>query len=525
MMRQFKDVRRTADFNRHQEVSPVEAYLNRIDHSLLLPEPMGLVKSKGNDLDLNASLYSMGDSYADALAEGLACLEMERVNLRSNRLTDAGARRVLGKLRADCLLELDLSYNYVGLSCITVLSQMLLAQNAALRVLRLEALRLTDASTEVLMEALSNCDLLQELVLARNMIGDAGAASLSQFVKSTGTLQKLDLHWNQIRGEGAKKLIRSLAESEALRVLDLSWNALASPAKSNCAEGLSRLFKKHKQLYHVDLSHNLFSEADCTTIQQGLLANHTIMGLHLDGNEASVDALGFLGKRGVFNPGSGHIFMRLLGPSKLRDAASWRQVSNCWICERWSEIEFIWEPGVSGIGDRDPIYLHLDIDEWKPDLMERDADGVFKVARMCPPGQVRFFFTHDGIVRLAHDKPRKPLYTPLTQSFLFYGPNPITIKVTEANFLTNHLAPSALSISSSPTIVPRPLPKTYKPQLKKREWSIPVSLFREYKLDTDDLLDKCFEYDWSCTRVSRTVKDAEELRSIKAYLKLQYRWM
>jgi hypothetical protein len=57
--------------------------------------------------------------------------------------------------------------------------------------------------------------------------------------------------------------------------------------------------------------------------------------------------------------GSCHFFVRILGSSQLREAAAWRQISKSWICEPWSEIQFVWENGV--LGNRDPIDLHLDI--------------------------------------------------------------------------------------------------------------------------------------------------------------------
>lgn len=522
---QFRGLKRTVDVNRfyQRENSPVEAYLSRIDRSLLLPEPMGLVKTKGKDCDLNISRYSMGDSFAEALSESFTTLEMERVNLRSNRLTDAGARKVINNLKANVLLELDLSYNYIGLSTIAKLGQMLQSHNTALRVLKLESLRLSDATITVITRGLVYCEMLQELVLARNMIGEAGAASLSGFVKNASSLQKLDLHWNQIRGEGARKLVKALGDAEALRVLDLSWNSLASPSLLNCASPLSKLFVKHQSLSHVDLSHNLFSATDCAKIQQGLASNHTIMGLHLEGNDAKVDSQGVVGRRDGIDTGSGHIFVRLLGNSKLREAAAWRQISNCWICERWSEVEFIWEPGVSGLGDRDPIYLHLDIDEWRPDLMVKDTEGIFRVVRMCPPGAIRYFFTHDGKVRLALDKLKKKLSTTLNFSFIFYGTEPVPIKVTEVNLL--HNTPTSTLQDHNQIVIPRPLPKIYVPTLKKRDWKYENSLFRDYRIDTDELLDKCFEYDWSCTRLPRIVKDPEDLRIVKDLLKAQYKWM
>lgn len=67
--------------------------------------------------DLNASVYSMGDCYAEALADGITVPEMERVMLRRNRLTDVGMRKVLCRLKANYLLEFNLSY-YISHSSI-----------------------------------------------------------------------------------------------------------------------------------------------------------------------------------------------------------------------------------------------------------------------------------------------------------------------------------------------------------------------------------------------------------------------
>lgn len=33
-----------------------------------------------------------------------------------------------------------------------------------------------------------------------------------------------------------------------------------------------------------------------------------------------------------------------------------------------------------------PIYIHISCDEYVPDLMERNEDGVYRLLRMLPPG-------------------------------------------------------------------------------------------------------------------------------------------
>jgi NLR family CARD domain-containing protein 3 len=49
--------------------------------------------------------------------------------------------------------------------------------------------------------------------------------------------------------------------------------------------------------------------------------------------------------------------------------------SNCWICEGWTDVRFEWTPGLSSddiIKDDLPFFLHLEIDNYEPDLMMLD---------------------------------------------------------------------------------------------------------------------------------------------------------
>ena len=32
-------------------------------------------------------------------------------------------------------------------------------------------------------------------------------------------------------------------------------------------------------------------------------------------------------------------------------------------------------------------------------------------------------------------------------------------------------------------------------------WTVDISVFRDYKVDTPKLLNKCFQFDWDCARV------------------------
>ena len=61
---------------------------------------------------------------------------------------------------------------------------------------------------------------------------------------------------------------------------------------------------------------------------------------------------------------------------------------NCWICDGWSEIAFKWHGGSTG-----KIEIHLEIDGWAPTTLTHGS-----VTRHLPPGECRYFFTVDGVV-------------------------------------------------------------------------------------------------------------------------------
>lgn len=75
--------------------------------------------------------------------------------------------------------------------------------------------------------------------------------------------------------------------------------------------------------------------------------------------------------------------------------------SNCWICEGWNEVRFEWTPGVSSdedISEEVPLFLHLSIDGFEPDLMFKDwsKPGVFYSTRVLPPGKIEYYYSYDG---------------------------------------------------------------------------------------------------------------------------------
>jgi len=58
---------------------------------------------------------------------------------------------------------------------------------------------------------------------------------------------------------------------------------------------------------------------------------------------------------------------------------------------------------------------------------------------------------------------------------------------------------------------------------KKLKWTFPISLMFKWKPDTDDLIKRCFEFDWAMTKIPRVVKNGEDLQNVKKFLSENYR--
>lgn len=92
--------------------------------------------------------------------------------------------------------------------------------------------------------------------------------------------RKYEAHVRKLKNEESQ--MEKLAPSKRL-VLDLS-----------AAQQWSSAFEQNSSLIHVDFSHNGFDARELRIMGSGLKHNHSILGLHLSGNEGKVDGLGFI---------------------------------------------------------------------------------------------------------------------------------------------------------------------------------------------------------------------------------------
>ena len=143
--------------------------------------------------------------------------------------------------------------------------------------------------------------------------------------------------------------------------------------------------------------------------------NHYILGIHLLGNMGRTDALGFLHKSEEIDYALATLFTRIKptlerGHKHNSQAISLQASSNCWICEGWTEVKFVFNPELAFPEKHDPyvpIYLHLSSDEFEQDLLLPDPDkpGMYSSTRMVPPGDVSYYFTKENVNYTAQEQP------------------------------------------------------------------------------------------------------------------------
>lgn len=63
----------------------------------------------------------------------------------------------------------------------------------------------------------------------------------------------------------------------------------------------------------------------------------------------------------------------------------------------------------------------------------------------------------------------------------------------------------------------------YDPDSSQTQWSLSSSVFREYRFDDEELLSRCFEFDWEHTKLSKLIKDAEDYKNLKSFLRKNYK--
>ena len=203
------------------------------------------------------------------------------INLQKNNLT-AASSFIISKL-IDHLKphSLELSYNNLADAGLVKVS------NAAIRN-EVHALNL--AENELIAQGAKSISLmmnvLKELDISHNNIGDQGAITLSQGLAHTVTLKCLDISHCYVGEAGASGLAHALRINSSLVILQINSNAIGHNGSVEIAAALYI----NDTLKELDISHNNIGDQGGEALSQGLAHTKTLK--HLDVSYCNIGKTG-----------------------------------------------------------------------------------------------------------------------------------------------------------------------------------------------------------------------------------------
>ena len=490
-----------------------------------LAEPKTVEEFRPGSHTVDLSNKLLGDTHLIPSLKSFSLVRknLTMLNLSENRLSDAVASQIVTVILKEPgpTLSLDFSRNKMGSLFVGALSKCCASSDGScLGELRLASCNIKEASAVQLLKCLRlmSPNKLRSLDLSDNAICDLGGNAAGDLVEDEH-LMELKLQNCRIRATGFERLMSVLHQNKTLTDLDVSMNSLGrrnimtkkkkllkeSPPKEAtdnvssdcciCSDNLAismlcNAIRSNKTLTHLNLDDNfIIEEDDCRSLSEAFKPNHSIIGLHCEGNNRlEVDSLGFVNILDDNDP-------RMLS----------RKCKMCWICDGWTSHSFRFHASMRtslvkecSIGMNGNPMLHLSFDDgWEKGHEMRkgrgDNDKEYTLTRVCPTGvEFGFFFTIPPSHNIFHD-PFKPLASKKTTSKMTTMPNisscvefingVVRTRKLDKNFnkKDKELFPGCwprpeMAITSAVSVSARP------------PWCLQSSIFRNYKLETSSHL-------------------------------------
>lgn len=491
------------ELNRKQPLetyTPSFAFIKGANTELIVPNPLGLLKRRGDEHKLEMNNQKVGDNYMKVLSSSLKyTTHLSDLQMKGNRISSNGMECLFTSLNNNKQLlyrihTLDISDNKIGKHDIKEMIAYIKDEKCNLENFNIAANYLGDDNIKQICDSLAE-NISYKLVtlnLGNNNITDSSIQSICNMIEKCSGLHVMILNLNKLTNAGGTSIIKTLRSHSEMRILDLAWNNIGSdlirepkyeeivnsdlnnperkmhnfelyetrktmrfnfrrnpllppldqkggskkPEKkqTDTANGDKKepLYKKPKpinvpatpvspfaselgayfhenaiSLIHLDISHNNLPTNDAKFIAEEIKDNHTILGVHVDGNEMEIDSLGFISalepnkkKESYFS--QSQIYYDLgsdpqIMKTNIDEVRKIRSKNNCWICEGWREVKFEFKPSTP-ITDPNShlVKIHLSSDNYKSfDMMY--INGNFEIMRMCPPGELHYFFTVDTV--------------------------------------------------------------------------------------------------------------------------------
>ena len=160
--------------------------------------------------------------------------------------------------------------------------------------MNLEGNKLSDTALKPLLNALSSNNTIKKLNLSKNYLTNNNTEAIGKMLENNTAIDELYLKWNQINGTGGSTIFKGLiAGNSKIKVLDMSWNSFGLYS-SSFSKTFAEFIISNDSLLHLDLSHNKLGKEDSKIISDALAQNHSLYGMHYDGNYGYMDPNGYL---------------------------------------------------------------------------------------------------------------------------------------------------------------------------------------------------------------------------------------
>ena len=441
-----------------------DTYMKALSNSLKYSHHLSKLEFAGNRL---SSLGTSNLFKSLNINKDLA-YKLQAIDLSENKIGNNNINELLQFIQdPKCSIE-DLNFygNYIGdENIIKICNSLAIYIQYKLVKLNLGKNNIHDNCTNSICQMLNKCSGLRILNLSHNWLHNQSASKIIKELTEHYELRILDLSWNMIGDDltalptyehlvnseitHPEREFNNFSINEAMFTgkLNLRNNPLLPPidsnkgekkqdnkkdAKDSTTENKQPLYKEPKKinekmkepssfainlgeyfnqtqlsLIHLDISHNNLNYYDCKLIAEKSKTNHTILGIHVDGNAMEINCLGFITPKEKLNRDKKYyacsqIFYGMnkdynLRKTNIDTVRKIRGKNNCWICEGFREIQFEYIPE-EPLDDPNNhlVKLHLDFDRYKP--FDMIFDGTkYQIIRMCPPGEVNYFFTVDTV--------------------------------------------------------------------------------------------------------------------------------
>ena len=384
---------------------------------------------------------------------------LENFNIYGNLLGDDNIKllcQAIGTFATYRMQLINLGKNNISDSCCEILINMIGACTG-LRILNLSHNHFSNKGGTQLIKKLRTHTELRVLDLSWNNIGD-GFTKPNKFEKIVNQFYKAS--------DRDKKVFNNFHIDQALRTARMEFRRnpflppldskgppkkpdkkdakltekpkFEEPKKINepldkpspFASELGAYFKeKSLTLVHLDISHNNISYEDCEFLSKEVKDNHIILGMHVDGNEMIIDPLGFLKALNSENTEETYFANSQLSynisnsyqmrKTNIDNVRKLRSLNNCWICDCFREVKFIYEPKEPILDPMNHIVkIHLDFEDYRPfDMI--CLGNKFQIVRMCPPGEIHYFFSLDTVPVEEEGKDGENVIIPLSKGNQF----------------------------------------------------------------------------------------------------------